>query len=287
MVYQENSVVRLGLPKGRMEQGVLTLLRDANINISFGNRAYRPKTSLPGFEVKLQKPQNIIEMVSSGSRDIGFAGKDWVTELQVELVELLDTGLDPVRLVVAAPPSVLDNAPKSLIVASEFERITKQWIKKQDFKATFLHSYGATEVFPPEDADYIVDITQTGATLEANGLVIVDQLLESSTRLFANPRSLENPTKRSQIEGLVLILQAVLDARKRVFMTLNVSKSDFDQVVEILPCMRHPTVSPLSKGNGFAISIAVLKEQIATLIPEIKARGGTDIIVTPISQLVA
>jgi ATP phosphoribosyltransferase len=278
MVCKENSIVRLGLPKGRMEAGVMTLLRDANINVSFGNRAYRPKTSLPGFEVKLQKPQNIIEMLSAGSRDIGFAGKDWVAELQADLVELLDTGMDPIRLVAAAPASVLKQRPKEIIVASEFERLTKEWISKQDFDATFLRSYGATEVFPPEDADYIIDITQTGATLEANSLEIV---------LYANPKCLDIPAKRDRIEGLVLVLRSVLDARKRVFMTLNVSKEDFEQVIEILPCMKAPTVYPLSRDSGFAISVAIPKEVLATLIPEIKSRGGTDIVVTQITQLVS
>lgn len=293
MVTKNSSIVRLGLPKGRMEQGVLKLLRDASINVSFGSRAYRPTISLPGYETKLQKPQNIIEMLASGSRDIGFAGRDWVAELQVELVELLDTGLDPVRLVAAAPRLMAEQLQLSsckvgqkLIIASEFQRLTEAWIKQKEINATFLRSYGATEVFPPEDADLIVDITQSGATLEANGLVITDELLRSSTCLFASSAALEDRTKRERIEALVMILRSVLDARERAFLTLNVSKGDLERVISVLPCMRAPTVQPLSDGVGFAVSSAVPYAVLARLIPELKALGGSDLVVTPISQLI-
>ena len=292
MVTFDTSTIRLGLPKGRMEQGVFKLLRDANIEVSLGSRAYRPKTVLHQVEIKLQKPQNIIEMLSAGSRDIGFAGKDWAEELQADLVELLDTELDPIKLVAAAPAEMARRlqrkgaVAKSLVVASEFERITKEWITRRELDASFVRSYGATEVFPPEDADIVVDITQTGATLEANELVVIDELLESSTRMFASPRALENQEKRERIEGLVMILRSVLDARQRAFVTLNVDKASLDGVLSILPRMREPTVQTLSRDMGFAVSVAVPRASLANLIPRIKSHGGTDIVVTAIAQLI-
>src|SRR5258708_6770162 len=159
---------RLGLPKGRMENGVLTLLADAGIRVRPSARGYRPDVTLPGAEAKMLKPQNIVEMLALGSRDAGFAGADWVAELQggAAVVEMLDTGLDPVQLVAAAPVALLESGqlPKRrLIVASEYERLTRRWISASGLCAEFVRSYGATEVFPPEDADVIVDNTATGA----------------------------------------------------------------------------------------------------------------------------
>src|SRR2546427_3810659 len=134
-------------------------------------RGYRPDVSLPDTEAKILKPQNIVEMLALGSRDLGFAGADWVAELQANVVELLDTGLDPVEVVAAVPGALLENGrlpERHLVVASEYERLAQRWITERGLSAEFVRSYGATEVFPPEDADLIVDNTATGATLEAN-----------------------------------------------------------------------------------------------------------------------
>src|SRR2546421_11013064 len=190
--------LRLALPKGRMEQAVLTLLGDAGIRIRPGARGYRPEVSLPGTEAKILKPQNIVEMLSLGSRDLGFAGADGVAELEASVVELLDTGLDPVQVVAAASKTLLVDGrlpARHLVVASEYERLAQRWIAQRRLSAECVRSYGATEVFPPEDADVIVDNTATGATLEANGLVVVDEVMRSSTRLYANPRSEEHTSE--------------------------------------------------------------------------------------------
>src|SRR6185436_737005 len=146
--------LKLALPKGRMQQGVLALLADAGIGVRVGERGYRPALSLPGVEAKVLKPQNIVEMLHVGSRDAGFAGADWVAELGADVVELLDTGLDPVRLVAAAPAALLESGAlpqRELVVASEFERLSQRWIESRGIRAKFVRSYGATEVFPPED----------------------------------------------------------------------------------------------------------------------------------------
>src|SRR5438874_2125081 len=157
--------LRLGLPKGRMEQGVLTLLSDAGIRIRPGARGYRPDVSLPDTEAKTLKPQNIVEMLALGSRDLGFVGADWVAELEANVVEVLDTGLDPVQVVAAAPKTLLVEGrlpARAIVVASEYERLARRWIAARGLSAEFVRSYGATEVFPPEDADVIVDNTATG-----------------------------------------------------------------------------------------------------------------------------
>ncbi len=281
--------LRIGLPKGRMQDGVLRLFADAGIQVRIPERGYRPGLSLSGFEAKILKPQNIVEMLHMGSRDIGFAGFDWVSELQADVVELLDTGLDPVSLVAAAPPDVLANGGlknRQVVVSSEFERLTQVWIHRCGLDAVFIRSYGATEVFPPEDADCIVDISATGDTLRQNGLRVFDILLESSTRLYANPRALSNPGVRSRCKELVMILQSVLDARYRVMLEVNVSRTALEQVIGVLPCMRCPTVAPLDGDDGFAVKAAVPRLQLPGLIPKVKRAGGTDIVITALQQIV-
>jgi len=272
-----------------MEESVFELLQDAGIRLHASSRGYRPTISLPGFEVKILRPQNIAKMLDLGSRDIGFAGADWVAEHGVELVELLDTELDPVRIVAAAPAALLHNGRLSkhnLVVASEYKRMTEDWLNKQGLDAIFVLSYGATEVFPPEDADVIVDNTASGSTLRANGLEIIDVLMTSSTRLYANPAAYGDPAKKERMDSLVLLLKSVLEARKRVMVELNVAEEYLQAVIEVLPCMREPTLSPLHGGTGYAVRAAVPKEQLAHVIPEIKRRGGTDLVVTKLGQIV-
>jgi ATP phosphoribosyltransferase len=281
-------LVHLALPKGTMETAVLALLNDAGIRVTFGRRGYRPSLSVEGFETKMLKPQNIVEMLHLGSRDVGFAGADWVAELGAELVELLDTGLDPVSVVAAATPAFADGrlARASFVVASEYERLTRDWLERRGLQATVVRSYGATEVFPPEDADCIVDNMATGETLRANGLVVVDELMRSSTRLYANAHALERPAKRERIERLVLLLRSVLDARQRVMLEVNVPADRLEAVVAVLPSMREPTMAPLHGNQGFAVKAAVPRRDLPKVIPEIKARGGTDIVVTALAQIV-
>jgi ATP phosphoribosyltransferase len=281
--------VRLALPKGHMQKAVADLLSDAGIRILAGRREYRPAISLAGFEVKLLKPQSIVEMLSLGSRDIGFVGADWVRELDGGVDELLDTGLDPVRLVAAAPGALLRDGAlpeRPLVVASEYERITRAWIERRGLQARFLRSYGATEVLPPEDADCIVDNTATGSTLRANGLEIVEELMDSSTRLYANPRAMADAAKATAIKNFVLVLRSVLEARRRVMVELNVGKDCLEQVIEVLPCMREPTISNLHGNSAFAVKVAVPRADLPSLIPVIKQLGGSDVVVTELSQIV-
>jgi ATP phosphoribosyltransferase len=281
--------IHMAIPKGRMEPGVFTLFNDAGMTLHVGQRGYRPVLSQPGFEVKLLKPQNIVEMLAAGTRDIGFAGADWVAEKRADLVELLDTGLDPVRIVAAAPETLLvdgDLPERRLVVASEYERLATRWIADRGIAAHFVRSYGATEVFPPEDADVIVDNTATGQTLSANGLAVVDDLLSSSTRLYASPLAVSDPAKKEVIDGLVLGLRSVLEARMRVMLELNVSSEDLEGIIANVPAMREPTVAPLHGGSGMAVKAAVPRSELPQLIPLLKQLGASDIAVTRLDQIV-
>ena len=284
-----NGPLELALPKGRMQEGVFALLADAGIHVRAGSRGYRPSVSLPGIQAKILKPQNVVEMLASGTRDVGFAGADWVRELGADLVEVLDTGLDSVRLVAAAPVGLLTDGRlprRALVIASEYEQITRAWMRAEKIEARFVRSYGATEVFPPEDADCIVDIAASGDTLRANGLVVFAELMLSSTRLYASRRAYEDPIKRAGIDRLVMLLRSVLEARGRVMLEVNVSAASLEDVITVLPCMREPTISPLHGATGFAVKAAVPRKRLPLLIPEIKARGGTDIVVSQLMQII-
>ncbi len=293
--------IRLGLPKGRMQEGVAALLADAGVPIRTSARGYRPivgmGAGLEGFEAKMLKPQNIVEMLHAGSRDLGFAGADWVREkgLEGELVQLLDTELNPVRIVAAAPQELLGDEgglpPRAAdetpwVVASEYERLTRAWIEAEGLRATLVHSYGATEVFPPEDADLIVDNSATGSTLRANGLEVVGELMRSSTRLYASAGAMADPARRRAIEDFVLLLRAVLVARCRVMVEVNVCPEDLEGLIAVLPCMREPTIAALHGDSGYAVKAAVPREELPALIPLLKARGGTDIVVSRLAQIV-
>jgi len=267
-----------------MQEDVFALLREAGIPIGGGGRGYRPAVGIDGFDAKLLKPQNAIRMLVAGTRDVGFAGADWVAELNADVVELLDTGLSPVRLVAAVPRDGV--WPRNrVVVASEYEQITRRWMRTQAFEGTFVRSYGATEVFPPEDADCIVDNTATGATLRANGLIIVEEVMRSSTRIYASRDAMEDPARRGRIEDLVLLLEGVLEARRRVVLEVNVAAANLDAVVAILPCLREPTVSRLA-GDGYAVKVAAPRDGLSALIPRIRAAGGGDIIVLRPTQIV-
>lgn len=282
--------IRLGLPKGRMQDSLLRLFQDAGVAVGLEPRGYRASIPLPGFEGKLLKPQNIVEMLHAGSRDAGFAGADWVAELGADLVELLDTGLDPVRVVAAAPSSLLEEGElpqgRPLVIASEYANLARAWIASSELDARFVRSYGATEVFPPEDADCIIDNVATGSTLRANGLAVVDELMRSSTRLYANPRVLDDPDRRRSLEDLTLLLRSVVEARQRVMLEVNVPADRLEALVSILPCMREPTVASLHGDAGYAVKAAVPRAQLPALVLEIKAVGGSDIVVGDLSQIV-
>lgn len=280
--------LRLALPKGRMQDGVLTLLRDAGLPLRRSARNYRPTLALPQSDTKLLKPQSVVEMLASGTRDLGFAGADWVAELRAPLVSLVDTGLDPVRVVAAAPLSLLERGAlprRPLLVASEYPHLCQDWIDRRGCGDRFVRSWGASEVLPPEDADCIVDNTATGSTLRANDLEIVAELMTSTTCLFASPQAMADPGKRARAEALALLIQSVIDARERVMLEANVPAERLDALIRILPAMRQPTLSKLHGDAGFAIRSAVPRSGLAALLPALKAAGATDLVVSRVEQI--
>ncbi|MDH3307296.1 MAG: ATP phosphoribosyltransferase, partial [Acidimicrobiia bacterium] len=245
--------IHLGLPKGQMAQEVHDLLADAGITVTPTARGYRPVLSLPGFEVKILKPQNIVEMLDLGSRDVGFAGADWVRELDADIVQIFDTGLDTVQLVAAAPEAWDVLPDRRLVVATEYMNLTSAWVAANGLDAEVIRSYGATEVFPPEDADVIVDNSATGGTLRANNLQVVDVLGESSTRLYASRHAMDDPYRKERIMDLALLLESVLNARRRVMVEANAPADRLEALVELLPSMREATVAPLYGSQGYAV----------------------------------
>ena len=287
---RDKNTMRIALPKGRMFDEIVSLLKGAGISIRNSERGYRPQLSLPNTDAKMLKPRNVISMLAAGARDFGFAGADWIYEMGVDIHEVLDTQLNPVQLVVAAPHEVLiDGAlPKRhLVIASEYPKMAADWIKENNLDAEVLTTYGATEVFPPEDADIIIDNTATGSTLRANGLVIIDVIMKSSTRLYASPEAMKNETKKKQIEDFAMLIDAVLQARKRVMMDLNVAKDNLDAVLNCLPSMRQPTVSPLSDTGWYAVRSAVPRKELAEIIPKLKSCGAHDIVTSSAEQLMS
>jgi ATP phosphoribosyltransferase len=281
----EDRGLRFALPKGRMQPGIERLLADAGLPVRGSERGYRPSIPLPGATAKLLKPKNIVLMLAAGTRDVGFCGSDLVAELGAEdaVVELLDTELDPVRIVAAAPAALLEGGElprRSLVVATEYENLTQAWLDARGVGGTVLRTFGATEVFPPEDADLIVDNTATGATLVAQGLVIVDELMRSSTKVYASAQAWADPDRRRRLDDLILLIAAVLEARKRALVEVNVSSEALEAVIEVLPCMREPTVAPLHGGAGYAVKAAVPRRDLPTLIPLLKARGASDIVIS-------
>jgi ATP phosphoribosyltransferase len=198
-----------------------------------GDREYRPVVNIPNciVDCKLLKPQNCLEMLAHGTRDLCFGGLDWVTNLgiQDDIVEVLDTELDPVRIIAASPnATILADAKASgrhVVIASEYEKVTRDWIQSSGLNASFVRAFGATESFPPDDADIIVDNTATGSTLKANGLHIVDTLFHSSTRMFANKKTMEDPSKKRVIEQLVLLMKGVLAGRNHMLIEFNIESN--------------------------------------------------------------
>jgi ATP phosphoribosyltransferase-like protein len=166
------------------------------------------------------------------------------------------------------------------------ENVSRRWIAARGLRAEFVRSFGATEVLPPEDADCIIDVAASGATLEANNLVVIDELMRSSARFYASRAAMSDPDRRAAIENLAVVLASVLEARRRVMLEVNVASACLESVIGVLPCMREPTISPLHADAGFAVKAAVPRETLPMLIPLIKQRGGTDIVVTPLAQVV-
>lgn len=269
-----------------MQSGVDRLLDDAGLVVEPEVRGYRPRVrGIDGLEAKRLKPQAVVSMLDQGTRDLGFAGADWVDELGLDLVEVLDTGLDRVRIVAAAPRDLAIRPGDRLRVASEMPALAARWAESRGVDLVPVRSWGTTEVLPPEDADVVVDVVQTGATLAANGLRVVDEIRTSSTRLYASREAASCPDRGPVVRRIADLLRAVLEARSRFLIELNVAEDRLDAVLEVLPCMRRPTVARLA-GEGYAVRAAVLRADFPEMVDRIRAAGGTDIVVGEPRQVI-
>ena len=268
------------IPKGRMFNQAARLLEDAGIAVTANGRSYVPSLGDPEIEAKIMKPQNIARLVELGSHDIAFTGRDWVVETGARVEEIMDLGFDPVRLVAAVPCSTDPDGLRGrrIVVASEYERISRAFLEERGYDYLFIRTHGATEAYPPQDADMIIDNTSTGHTLREHGLKILAEIMASSTLFIAGPAALENPWKRERIEELRMLFAAVLNARERVMLEMNVPPDKLEEIVRILPCMRSPTVAPLHKESGYSVKAAVRKGEVRRLIPMLKKSGASDIL---------
>jgi len=272
--------LKILLPKGRIYDNVSALFSDAGISIYLPERTYRPIVNQDDLEAKVMKPQNIGKLLELGAHDVGFTGIDWIRETGADVVEVMDLGFDKVRIVAAVPNEIDDSMLRSkrMIVATEYVANAEVWLKAQKLNYLIVRTYGATEVFPPDDADMIIDNTATGRTLQENGLRIIDTIMESSTRMFASKEALADPFKSKKIQELKMLFAAVLAARNRVMLEMNVSKARFADLVTGIPAMKSPTVAPLYGDDGYALKIVVKKSEVPTLMPRLKSLGATDIL---------
>jgi len=271
--------LRILIPKGRIFDNVSKLFLEAGFPIALADRTYRPSLGASWLDAKIMKPQNVGELLEIGSHDAGFTGIDWIKESGADVEEVLDLGFDKVKIV-AAVPQDYDEAKlksKKLVVATEYVNLAETWLKSSGYQYRILRTYGATEVFPPDDADMIIDNTSSGQTLKDNGLKIIGTLLESSTRFVVSRAALANTEKKGRIEELAMLFRAVMDGRERVMLEMNIPKDQLESLAS-LPAMRSPTVASLYGEAGFAVKIAVKKNEVPDIIPKLKKLGALDIV---------
>jgi ATP phosphoribosyltransferase len=272
--------LRILIPKGRIFDNVSRLFAEAGFPLCLADRTYRPVFSAEWLDAKIMKPQNVGELLEMGSHDAGFTGIDWIRESGAGVEEILDLGFDRVRIVAAIPGGSSEASLKSrkIVAATEYVNLAEKWLREEGYNYRVLRTYGATEVFPPDDADMIIDNTSSGQTLRDNGLKIIATLLESSTRFVASKAAMADREKRGRIEELAMLFKAVLDGRDRVMLEMNIPKDRFTEIVADLPAMKSPTVAPLYGERGYAVKIAVKKQDVPDLIPRLKKLGAGDIV---------
>jgi ATP phosphoribosyltransferase len=290
----EASRLRLGLPSGSLQETTLDLFSKAGYQITGFNRSYKPAIDDPEIEVRLLRAQEISRYVEHGYLDCGITGADWIEEnaSDVELVARLEYSRatsKPTRWVLAVPEnspvrSVPDLAGKR--VATEAVGLTKRFLESRGVKAEVEFSWGSTEVKVPELVDAIVDITETGTSLKANNLRVVETIAESYPEVIGNRTSMKDPWKRNKLERLVLLLQGALNARDKVGLKMNLEESKLPALVRQLPALRNPTVSQLAQPGWVAIETIIDEKVVREIIPELKALGAEGIIEYPLNKVV-
>jgi len=288
------NLLKLGLPKGSLQEASLQLFRRAGYEISVSSRSYFPSIDDEEIECMLIRAQEMARYVEDGILDAGLTGKDWILENEAQVVEVADLvyakqTFGKVRWVLAVPEkspfwSVQDLQGK--IIATELVGVTRRYLERHGVKAKVEFSWGATEVKPPVLADAIVEVTETGSSLRANGLRIVETVLESNTKLIAHPAAWEDAWKRRKIETLVMLLQGAIEAAGKVGLMLNVRRADLENVLAILPALKQPTVSALSDSDWVAVNTVIEEKTVREIIPRLKAANAQGIVEYPLNKIV-
>ena len=292
--------LRLGIPKGSLQDATVQLFARAGFNIYVSTRSYFPSVDDPEIECMLIRAQEMARYVADGVLDAGLTGQDWIREHQVghpdeDVIEPVcdliyaKQSFGKVRWVLAVPEDSAFHTPEDLAgktIATELVRVTKAYFEARKVPVDVEFSWGATEVKPPVLADAIVEATETGSTLRANRLRVIDTLLESNTQLIANRTALASDWKRTKIDNIALLLRAAIEAQGRVGLMLNVRRADLDRVLALLPALQRPTISALSDADWAAVNTIIEERTVRDLIPRLKAAGGQGIVEYPLNKIV-
>jgi len=286
--------LKIGLPKGSLQETTFRLFKNAGYNVKLPERSYVPTIDDPELEGLVIRAQEMARYVEDGILDLGITGYDWVLEQNAKVEELVrlrygKIGFRGVKWVVAVPmdspiQKVEDLQGKK--IATELVGFTKRYLKKKGIEAAVEFSWGATEVKPPLLADAIIEVTETGASLKANNLRIVETILESETVLIANKNSWKDEWKRRKMENIVMLLKGALLAEEKVGLKMNLPKNKLDEVVKTLPCLRTPTVSTLSDSEWVAIEVVIDEKTVRDIIPNLKRAGAVDIVEYPLNKVI-
>jgi len=287
-------LLRLALPKGSLEEPTLELFRKAGYQITGASRSYRPSIDDPEIEVRLLRAQEIGRYVDHGFVDCGITGRDWVVENEARVEVLCDLAYsrataNPTRWVVVVPegsPITTVEHLQGKRIATEAVGLTRKWLASKGVEAEVEFSWGATEVKVPELVDAIVDITETGSSLRANKLRILEEIMTSYPQFVINPRSAEDPWKSRKARRLALLLQSALTARDHVGLKMNLPENQLQDLLTRLPSLRRPTVSPLALPGWIAVETVIEEKVVREIIPELKALGAEGIIEYALNKLI-
>lgn len=288
------SKLKLGIPKGSLENATVDLFRRAGFQITVSSRSYFPAIDDPDIECMLIRAQEMARYVEDGVLDAGLTGRDWVEENNAEVEAVADLvyakqSFGKVRWVLAVPESSPVQSVKDLqgkIIATELVKATERYLARHGVTAKVEFSWGATEVKPPVLADAIVEVTETGSSLRANKLRIVETVMESNTQLIVNRGSWQDAWKRRKVEDIRMLLEGAINALGKVGLLLNVERQNLDKVLAALPALKNPTVSPLSEGDWLAINTILDESTVRTIIPRLKEAGAQGIVEYPLNKIV-
>lgn len=290
----KDKVLRLGLPKGSLQESTLRLFRKAGYIISVSGRSYYPVFDDPEIDSMLVRAQEMARYVEDGHLDCGLTGKDWILEQNADVLEIAELryakeGFRPVKWVIAVPMDSKIKTVKDLEgkrIATELVGYTKRYLKQKGIKAEVDFSWGATEVKPPHLADAIVELTETGASLRANNLRVIETLFESTTRFIANKKAWQDKWKRQKMENIALLLKGALAAEEKVGLKMNVPEESFKKVLSLLSAMHSPTVSPLTDKGWYAIDVVIDEKIVRDIIPKLKKAGASGIVEYPLNKVI-